>query len=425
MPDAIELEPLYRFAIAFFIGALVGIDREKKRTDESDRDIAGLRTFILIALAGALAAWLSERFGSAWIFAITGALVGAVVITGYAVFARVQASYGLTSEVAALVVYLLGGAAIVGEPLLAVSLAIATAAVLAFKEPLHGIVAKIGRDDLYATLTLLICTFIVLPVLPDRTVDPWGALNPYKMWVLVILISGLSLVGYVATRMLGAGRGVPLTGFFGGLVSSTAVTLSFARRSRDAEAEDGCSDAFAAGILLAWGVMFARVLVLVAVLAPMLLGALLPPMLGLALVSVTAAAVCYRRRSTPLRARTDVPLQNPFSLTSAIRFAAFFALVLLVVKLVETYLPGRSLYGVAALAGLTDVDAITLSVAGSARDGSVEPSLATGAIVIAALSNSLVKAGLVMVLGAPELKRRIAAATGALVATAGAGFLFS
>jgi len=425
MPDGVALDPLYRFAIALFIGALVGIDREKKRTASSDRDIAGLRTFILIALAGALGAWLSQRLESAWIFAAMGALVAAVVIAGYAVFAHTQSSYGLTSEVAALVVYLLGGAAIVGEPHLAVALAIATAAVLAFKEPLHGAVARIGRDDLYAALTLLICTFIVLPVLPNRTLDPWGALNPYQMWWLVILISGLSLVGYVATRMLGAGRGVPLTGLFGGLVSSTAVTLSFARRSRDAEAAEGCSDAFAAGILLAWAVMFVRILVMVALVGPMLLRPLLVPMLTLAVLSAAAAAFCYQRSSTPAPTRHDVPLKNPFSLTSAIRFAAVFALVLLVVKLVETYFPGRGLYGVAALAGLTDVDAITLSVTGSARAGSVEPGIATGAIVIAALSNSLVKAGLVIALGAPELKRRIAAATGLLVVGAGASLLLS
>lgn len=425
MPDTDLLEPLYRFAIALFIGALVGVDRERKRSAEGARDIAGLRTFILIALAGALAAWLSQRFASSWIFALTGVVVAAVVIAAYAVFAHAQSSYGLTSEVAALVVYLLGGAAIVGEPGLAVALAIATAAILAFKEPLHGVVAKIGRDDLYAGLTLLICTFVVLPVLPNRAFDPWDALNPYRMWWLVILISGLSLIGYVATRVLGAGRGVPLTGLFGGLVSSTAVTLSFARRSHDTESVAGSADAFAAGILLAWATMFVRVLVAVAVVNAALLESLAVPMLALGALSAAGAAVCHWHGDGPATPREDLPLRNPFSLRSAIRFAALFTLVLLVVKLFEIHLPGRSLYGVAALAGLMDVDAITLTVASSARAGSVEPRIASTAIVIATLANSLVKAGLVVALADRALKRRIGAATGILLAGAGASCLFS
>ena len=424
MAEPVELHALLRFAIALFIGALVGIDREKKRLAETDREISGLRTFILIALSGALAAWLAQRFDSPGIFFGTGALVAAIVVTGYAVAARRHASYGLTSEVAALVVYLLGGMTLAGDPELAVALAIATAAVLAFKEPLHGAVAKIDRDDLYAGLTLLICTFIVLPVLPDHAVDPWNALNPYRMWWLVILISGLSLVGYVATRVLGPEHGVPLTGLVGGLVSSTAVTLSFARRSNDDERGRGSIDALAAGILLAWSVMFARVLVEVAVVNPPLLGSLLVPMVALGLLSAGTAAVFHARgRAANDAAGGEVPLRNPFSLRSAIRFALFFAAVLLLVKLVEAKLPPSGLYGVAALAGLTDVDAITLSMAENSAAGAVAPRVATTAIVIAALANSLVKAALVLALATPALRRRIVAATGVLIAGAAVALL--
>jgi uncharacterized membrane protein (DUF4010 family) len=414
--------PLLRFAIALVIGALVGIDREKKQEGQSERGIGGLRTFILVALAGALAAWLTDRLATPWVFVGVGVLIAAAVLTGYAAYARVHASYGLTTEVAAIVVYLLGGAAILGDPSLAVALAIATAVVLAFKEPLHGVVGKIGREDLYAGLTLLSCTFIVLPVIPDRTLDPWDALNPYKMWLLVILISGLSLVGYVATRMLGAGRGVPLTGLFGGLVSSTAVTLSFARRSREDGGGVTLADALASGILLSWAVMFARILVMVAVVNRQLLRPLLAPTIALGALCLAAALLCYWRGVQPSRGgpREDVPLRNPFSLAAAIRFALFFALVLLAVKLVQTYLPGRGVYGVAALAGLTDVDAITLSMAGSARDGAIESGAAVTAIVIAAISNSIVKAGLVTALATPALRRRVIATTGLLLAGAGA-----
>lgn len=419
--------PLLDFAIALFIGALVGVEREKKQEADADRGIGGLRTFILFAEAGAVAAWLSHELATPWIFVATGGFVSAIVLVGYMAWVRTHpADIGLTTETAALVVYLLGGLATFGHPGLAVALAIATSAVLAFKQPLHATVERIGRDDLYAGLKLLIATFIVLPVLPDRALDPWGALNPYSMWWLVILISGLSLLGYVATRWLGSGRGVPITGLFGGLVSSTAVTLSFARRSRDGKDAAKLADALAAGILIAWAVMFVRVGVEVAVVHAPLLRPLALPLATLAGATAVAAGVAYRRAGDRGRgsAADEVPLTNPFSLTAAIRFAALFAVVLLVVRIVQHYAPGRGVYVIAALAGLTDVDAITLSMASGARDGSIDAGTATGAIVLAALSNTLVKLGLVIALGAATLKRYLAVATALLVVAGGAALLF-
>jgi uncharacterized membrane protein (DUF4010 family) len=301
----------------------------------------------------------------------------------------------------------------------AVALAIATTAILAWKAPLHGWVARVGRDDLFAGLTLLIATFIVLPILPDRAVDPWGALNPYEMWLLVILISGISLLGYAATRWLGSGRGVPITGLFGGLVSSTAVTLSFARRSREEERDVHLADSLAAGILIAWAVMVVRVGIEVAVVHRPLLRALALPLCALTAVAAAAAGLAYWRAGKRAgSASEEVPLRNPFSLLAAIRFAAFFAAVLLVVKLVEHYAPGRGVYGVAALAGLTDVDAITLSMASGVRKGSVAAATAAHAVVIAVIANTLVKAGMVLALGARALGRRIGLAAAALVAVA-------
>ena len=235
----------------------------------------------------------------------------------------------------------------------------------------------------------------------------------------MILISGLSLVGYVATRVLGAGRGIPLTGFFGGLVSSTAVTLSLARRSTEGRGQKALAGALAAGILLSWTVMFARVAIEVAVVHPPLLSPLALPLAAPMVIAAFAAFLAYRSAGRPSGdAATEVPLSNPFSLMAAIRFALLFAVVLLAVKIVETRAPGRSLYAVAALAGLTDVDAITLSVAASARDGAAEAHVAANAIVIAALANSLVKLGLVLAVGAPLLKSRLAIATAGMCGAA-------
>jgi uncharacterized membrane protein (DUF4010 family) len=296
-----------------------------------------------------------------------------------------------------------------GHRELAIGLGVVTAAVLAYKQPLHGLVAKLGWDDVYAGVRLLIATFIILPLLPDRTLDPWEALNPYKLWLLVILISSLSLVGYVATRWLGPGRGTALTGITGGLVSSTAVTLSFARRSRD---EPAAGATLACGILLAWAVMFGRVLVLVLAVNFSLVYPLVLPFAAMGLLTFLAAWLLYRR-SGATAGPQDVQLQNPFSLTAAVQFALVFAAVLLLVKLTQFYFPGGGVYIVAALAGLTDVDAITLSMAEYAKGNS--PTVAAIAVVIASISNTVVKCGMVATLGGPALRRPILLATAGII----------
>ncbi|HEU4428264.1 MAG TPA: MgtC/SapB family protein [Myxococcota bacterium] len=409
------MEELLPFAIALFIGALVGIEREKKMEDEGERGIGGIRTFILFAEAGAVSAWLARELDAPSIFVGAGLFVTVFVVGGYLAHSRDRRQLGLTTEIAALVVYLLGGTAAFGFAQLAVALAIATSAVLAFKQPLHGAVERIGRDDLYAALKLLIATFIVLPVLPDRTLDPWQALNPFEIWWLVILISGLSLVGYVATRWLGPGRGIALTGVFGGLASSTAVTMSLARRSRDTDAAKRHSDALAAGILLAWTVMFARIGILVGALDAALLRLLALPLAAMAIATLGFIALRLRTGVTAPSAKEDLSLTNPFSLTAAMRFAALFAAVQLLVKLAEEYAPASGVYFVAGLAGLTDVDAITLSMARDARSESLNASAAAIAILIAALTNTLAKLGLVWVLGASALRRPLALVTGGIV----------
>jgi uncharacterized membrane protein (DUF4010 family) len=303
-----------------------------------------------------------------------------------------------------------------GQRDLAVALAVAVAALLAYKQPLHGLVGRIGWDDIFAALRLSIATFIVLPLLPDRTLDPWGALNPYSLWLLVLLISSLSLVGYLATRWLGAKRGIAITGTTGGLVSSTAVTLSFARQGR----EDGrktTAYALACGMLLAWTIMFGRVIAEVLIVNRAIAVPVLVPLVTMGVAAALPALFYFRRGvSTEDRpaAVQDVPLKNPFSLTAAAKFAAFFAAVLLVVKLVQTNFPGRGLYMVAALAGLTDVGAITLSMAELAKTG--DSRIAVNAIVVASLTNTVAKSAIVAALAGAALRVRVLSAAGLILA---------
>ena len=414
--------PFLDFATALFIGALIGLEREKRQEEELERGATkqrgtgGLRTFVLFAEAGAVAAWLSVTLGQPWVFLAGGALVTAVVVAGYVAHSREEGQLGLTTEVAALVTYLLGGTVLFGHATVAVALAIATSAVLAFKRPLHDLVERIGREDLYAALQLLIATFIVLPVLPNRPLDPWGVLNPWAIWLLVILISALSMVGYVAGRVLGDRRGIPLTGLAGGLVSSTAVTVAMARRSVGPGGDPRRDHELASGILLAWAVMFVRIGVVVAVVNAPLLRRVAWPLAAMAAVSA-GAAVFHHWRSRLHEESDRLPVSSPFGLRPAIRFGLFFAGVLLAVEAVERFFPPSGLYVVAALAGLTDVDAITLSVA---RPDGTGGAAAAAAIAIAAASNTLVKCGLAAVLGSPGLRRHVLASTAVLLATGAA-----
>jgi uncharacterized membrane protein (DUF4010 family) len=421
MSAQLDATTIQGFAIACLIGALIGLEREKHRTTDNDPGSPGLRTFIIVAEIGALAGWLARVLSAPWII---GAALGAValgVVAGYVVAGRRDpAALGLTTEFAALVVCLLGAVATLGQSPLAIGLGVVTAAVLAYKQSLHGLVARLGWDDVYAGVRLLIAAFIVLPLLPDRPIDPWGALNPYSLWQLVLLIAGLSLVGYVATRWLGETKGTLLTGITGGLVSSTAVTLSFARSSR--EAEDGAgARTLASGILISWAVMFARVVVLVFVVNPALVARVLVPFAAMAIVATIWAWGFVRSAAAAPRqqAAGDVPLQNPFSLTSAAKFAALFALILVMVKVAQRQFSNSGLYAVAGLAGLVDVDVITLSMAQEAKAG--DAGAAMTAIVIAVLTNTLVKAGMTAVLGSEALRPRVLLATAVVLVSGLAG----
>jgi uncharacterized membrane protein (DUF4010 family) len=412
--NEVDVIVVRNFLIALLIGALVGIEREKTKSTEKETTFGGLRTFILFAQVGAVGAWLSIHLGSSWVFITALLAVAGAVITGYILESRLnKESVGLTTEIAAITVCLLGGAVMFGYPELAVALAILTSSVLAFKQPLHGVVAKLGTDDTYAGLKLLIATFIVLPLLPNLPIDPWEALNPYKLWLLVILISALSLVGYVAVRWLGSAHGTAVTGLAGGLVSSTAVSLTFARESAvDPSVRAG--DALAAGVLLAWTVMFVRVVLTVAIVNRDLVPHVVIPFAAMALAAGGAAGVFYWRgltASAKLGQATELPVKNPFSLTAAIQFGLLFAVVLLVIKLTEKYAPPGGLYVVAGVAGLTDVDAITLSMSEFAHQTG-DLTTAAGSIAVAAISNTLVKCGFVVFLGTPPIRRRVVTATG-------------
>lgn len=407
---SLDLLLVRQFATALLIGALIGVDRQKSRASGPGQ-FAGLRTFILVALSGAMSAWLATSLQSPVLVVVGLAAVGGLMAVAYAAEARRATEgegHGLTTEVAALVTYLLGVAALTGHEAVAVMLAICTSAILTFRQGLHRAAEALGHEDLAAVLKLLFAAFVVLPLLPDRPMDPWQVLNPTKLWWLVILISALSLIGYVAVRVLGARRGLALTGFFGGLVSSTAVTLSFARLSKE---EGQRPETTTIGVLLAWTVMLVRIVILVLVVHPPLVRLITPPLAGMLVVSLVALAIFWRSGGSGPDT-SGMELKNPFSLTAAVKFGAGFAAILLVVQLARNWLGEGWIVGVAALAGATDVDAITLSMAEGARSG-LTPGVAALAILVAAWVNTGVKAGIALTTGHRGMSLRLLAVAGA------------
>lgn len=396
MTTELDLATAYDFGNALLLGALLGIEREKRNMREGF-GVAGLRSFVMFAMLGAIGGFLAVHMQMPWVLVATIAAVAALVVAGYLAAAKARPhELGLTTELAAIVTCLLGALSTSGHRELAIALGVGIAALLAYKQPLHDLVGRLGWDDVLVGLRLLLALFLVLPLLEDRAIDPWGAINLYKLWLLVLLISGLSLVGYVATRWLGPGRGIAITALSGGLVSSTAVTLAMAKQSREAEAHP---EPLAGGIALAWAVMFARVVVLAAVVAPASFVLLAPAFLAMAAVCGLASLWLLRGAAVPTTAGALLPVKNPFSLLAACKFAALFAGVQLLLKLGQQHLPQSGIHAVAALAGLTDVDAITVAMAERAKAVPADLGMAVVAIAVASASNTLVKAGMAVGMG--------------------------
>lgn len=412
-------EPLaLRFAVALGLGILIGLERERAKGEEGG---AGVRTFALIALAGAIAGYLEEGLGLGWLALAVFVAVGALIISLY-VLTSLHGDTGITTEISALLAFLLGLLCAHGQLQVAAWVAVAMALMLALKDWLHRLARRIDTSDVEATLKFAIVTLIILPLVPDHNYGPapLDVLNPYKVWLMVVLISGLNFLSYLLIKTVGPEHGIGIAGLLGGLASSTAVTLGFSQRSRQPGAD---APALALGILLAWTVMFFRVVIMTGLISGELGLRLAIAMGALCVVSLGACYWLWRRRMATERGEVKAG-QNPFELDEAIKFGLLFGIVVFVAKAAQVYLGDAGLYLAAGIAGLTDVDAITLAMADMARNDAQNLNVAARAIVIAALANTLVKSGLAAGLGSPELRRLTLPISGMLfVAGALAAFL--
>jgi uncharacterized membrane protein (DUF4010 family) len=410
-----------RFGVAMAVGLLVGLQREyAKGGGAGKKTFAGERTLALMGLLGCTAAMVADILDSAWAFVGIFMAQGVLLAIAHYVDAS-RGKVGLTTEVAAIVTTLAGALCYWDYLPLAVALAVTTTVLLSLKVPMDRFVKRITREDIYATLTFAVITVIVLPVLPNASVvdsQPFDVLNPHKVWLMVVFISGISFLGYVLVKVVGPKQGIGLAGLLGGLVSSTAVTLSFSQRS---QTQDELAKPFALAIMVSWTVMFSRVVVEVAALNPPLLGVLWMPMAASAAAGLGYCVYLYFSQRTDEAG--EVKVSNPFELGPAIKFGLLYAIVLLASNAAQLYLGDTGLYLSSVLSGLADVDAITLSVAELSRAGGLEMGAGARAIVLAAMSNTVVKGGIVLTSGSRAL--RLALLPGfALMLIAGIGVAF-
>ncbi len=418
--------PYVSLAVALGVGLLIGIEREQSSSDrQTGLLLGGARTHPLFALAGALATLLAQQLG-AWVVVITFVGLMSLTVAAYVGDLRAGRDRGMTSEVAFALTFLLGALAAstgviepVGRKLVLVAaLGVAVTALLSAKPILHRLVERTSREDVYATLKFLIVAVIVLPLLPDQTYGPFAVLNPFEIGLMVVLIAGIGFAGYVAVRLLGSGRGMAVTGLIGGLVSSTSVTLSFAGRAKK---QPKLAAASALAIVAASSIMFPRVLIEVAVVNPGLLTEVAFPLGGMFLGGAGWAVFLYLRAGQEAKRKSDAEptYKNPFELGSAFKFGAIYALVLFVAVAATRYLGAGGTYLAGLLAGTTDVDAITLSMANQAKQG-LDPTVAATTIMLGCASNTVVKAVLAASLGGWELGRRVGLAFGVVL---GAGLI--
>jgi uncharacterized membrane protein (DUF4010 family) len=353
---------------------------------------------------------------------VVAAAIGLLAALGYWRESDRDNDVSITTAVAALLTFCLGALAGRGDLAAAASSAVFVTLLLGFKPELHGLLRRIERPELLATLRLLLISVVLLPVLPNRGYGPWAAFNPYRLWWLVVLVAGVSYIGYFAIKLLGAKRGVLATGLCGGLVSSTAVTLNLSRHAGD---DSELTDLLTSGIAIATAMMCPRILVIVGVLTPILAMRLLWPLTA-ACIAVLGAAAWFARggpsRGLPQGHQHTDP-GNPLDLKTALEFGLILAVIMVLSHAATAWMGDRGLYLIAAVSGLVDVDAISLSVATMTVQSEIPLGVAVKAILIAAAVNTILKPILAMMSGGSQMAWRVLVAVLIMMVAGGAAFL--
>lgn len=393
------MDPLFiqNSVLSLVLGFLIGLQREMHAIySNKTQDFGGARTFSMIALFGYLSSWMSTFFP--YFFLIASVVMGLLVIAAYVVNSISISEKGATTEFAALVTFVIGGMLNLSLPIFAVFIAIIVLFVLNIKDSVKEYEQTITKKDLSAAILFMIMTFVILPILPDRPIDSMGLVNLYRIWIMVVLVAGISFFGYIAIRVLGATHGIVAAGLFGGLVSSTAVAMSMARRVHENAL---LAKNIALGIALASSMMLIRAGIEMWIINPALTRLFFIPIAVGTLAGYGYIATLYftsKREDIP----QNIEFKNPFDLKEALLMGIVFGATLAFIELSNRYMGDMGVYAVALVSGVADVDAIILSLSSLAKNG-LNPATAHHAIIIAIITNTLAKSALVLFLGTKRL----------------------
>ncbi len=389
--------------ITLIMGFMIGMQRTLSILPKGEHNFAGSRTFALIALIGYLSAWLGDTI-EGFIF-ISAAIVGLLLAVSYYLKVTRFHKTGMTTQIAAVVTYLLGLMVYAGLQNYAIFIAVVLVVLLEIKPRLQQFEAHLSSTDINAAVLLLAMSFIVLPVLPDKMIGPYELFNPYKTWLMAVIIAAISFVGYAAIKLLGQKRGVFITGAAGGLISSTAVSISL---SQMFHRQFPLLNNYAGGVAIACTFMYLRVLFEATVIHPDLALHLAPAYLAASVSGLGFSYYLYTHsQSADINFDNSAITKNPLQLSEAIKFGILFGIIYGAIAFTQTRFGDIGVYIVSLASGITDVDAITLSLSELARDDKLVMTTAMNGIVIASVTNSLVKLGIVFWLGGGRLGWRV------------------
>lgn len=397
------MDPLFiqNSVLSLVLGFLIGLQREMHTIySNKTKDFGGTRTFSMIALFGYLSSWFTAV--TPYFFLVASLVMGLLIIAAYIVNSISAPEKGATTEFAALVTFILGAILNFTLPIFPVFITMMMLFVLNIKDKIQEYERTITKQDLSAAILFMAMTFVILPILPDKPIDAMGLINLYNIWIMVLLVAGISFFGYIAIRFLGPKQGIGVAGLFGGLVSSTAVAMSMARKVQQ---NGTLTKNFAIGIALASSMMLIR--------AGIEMWIINPPLTKLFILPITIGSLCgfgyigmmyftSKREHMP----QNIEFKNPFDLKEALFMGLIFGATLALIKLANLYVGNMGVYTIAALSGIADVDAIVLSLSSLAKNG-LHPDTAHYAIMIAIISNTLMKMGLILFLGKIKLFRLI------------------
>jgi len=400
-----DFEPWWRFGLALLIGALIGLEREFFQQKRESPNFAGIRTFALISLMGAVAAFLVADFGNIIVILTLSGLILLISVSYLGNIYIKKMVTGITTEITALLTFMFGVLVMSDHAMFAIVLSVLVTLLLAFKGTLHGFVRNMSTEDIFVTLKFALVAAVILPLLPNRTIDPWGLFNPFQVWLMVVLVSGIGFGGYVFMKIFGTSKGIYISGIFGGLASSTATTISFSSASKQ---YPEMAIHYARAVILASTVMFPRIFILILLIYPPLAIKVAIPLLVM-LISGLVYIFFFLKKSfdDEEAVHPEFTITNPLKLSTAIKFGLLYALVSIVIDIAQRFLGSSGVYLVSFVAGITDVNAISLSISRLASTTQLTLNVAAIAVIIAALVNTAAKGVISFVSGSSELRKTV------------------